>query len=139
MTKDEQMGESVLGEEQERLHSNTEASQDQRCLGQSRNTTPGACLLAHCLGSHSGSWAASEDQGAGFHQSALSQIVNLVPSVLDCWSQETRPGCHHRRGDLGHLASPGGRCATEPLNYCHPERSAPLSSGSGLCLQARSG
>lgn len=44
MTKDEQMGESVLGEEQERLHSNTEASQDQRCLGQSRNTTPGACL-----------------------------------------------------------------------------------------------
>ena len=71
--------------------------------------------------------------------SFLNHSVNRVPSVLDCSSQEIRPGCHHQLGDRGRLASPGGRCVTEPLSYCHPERSAPPSSGSGLCLRARSG
>lgn len=82
-------------------------------------------------------WPLGEEDG--FHQSPFNHSVILVPSVLDCLSQEIRPGCHHQLGDLGHLASPWGQCAAEPLNYCRPERSGPPSSGSGLCLQARSG
>lgn len=102
----------------------------------SRTRTPGAFLLAQSFCFHSEYGVASNKEEAGFHQSSLSHGVHLIPSVLDCWSQETRPGCHHPLGGQGHLASPRGLCATEPPNYCRLERSAPLSSGSGLCLQA---
>lgn len=96
-------------------------------------------LLAHSFCFYSDYWLASDEEETGFHHSFLNHSVNRVPSVLDCSSQEIRPGCHHQLGDRGRLASPGGRCVTEPLSYCHPERSAPPSSGSGLCLRARSG
>lgn len=90
----------------------------------------GLPLATACLCS-----AQASPEKASHQQSSLS----WVPSVLDCWSQETRPGCRHQLGGLGHLASPGGQCAAEPLDYCRPARSAPPSSGSGPCLQARSG
>lgn len=104
-----------------------------------QNRTPGGCLQPHSFYFYSDYWVASDEEETDFHQSSLNHSVNLVPSVLDCSSQETRPGCRHQLGDPGRLASPAGRCATEPLNYCRPERSAPPSSGSGLCLQARPG
>ena len=111
----------------------------QRSLRNGAGTEEQGPPMAHSFCCYSDFWVASDEEETGFFHSFLNHSVNCIPSVLDCSLQETRPGCHHQLGDRGRLVSPGGRCVTEPLNYCRPERSAPPSSGSGLCLRARSG